>query len=504
MSVAAEVLSVEQVLGSISHPLLSQIVTGGPSPVPSLEEVKARFAASPSILDRLRRSTPQQRRAEFLDACYNTAHRVLRCRDFNHLAAMYTAVQITNVLNTTVETAEDLTVAEARGLLELVKARAQWHDASALDFRFDVPSWTRTLKPFVAGPHRDPMCVALARDSVIALIDWYDAQGGGYGKRARAWGDALSALLPGDKAIAAAVSEREEKLRPGPRRQRALSFDGDLDAFLERNREPAIWMVPSSGMEPPALSLGGLPHLPPNIAWPRAKTQDAPALHFVAEIDCARLPRTPLYHGGPRLPDRGALFFFLNLDYEDTWSSEPPGVQSRVIYCAEGLSKNEYRPPQDLPAIYSIWKPWGSGAEGDQVYRRACFRAAVIDTFNGVPIAPVNSSWGEDQKEAWRRTLGSMTRTGAALPKLDMDIKCHQLLGAPVESIWQSRTGQEHPGIAKAALRYEKSVLLLQIHTEGKATGMMFGDCGLAQFFIEPADLERYDFSKVVATINCH
>mgnify|MGYP003340295765 CR=1 FL=1 len=48
----------------------------------------------------------------------------------------------------------------------------------------------------------------------------------------------------------------------------------------------------------------------------------------------------------------------------------------------------------------------------------------------------------------------------------------------------------------------EEYQLLLQIDTDDEA-GIMWGDCGVANFFISPADLERKDFSRVFYNWDC-
>lgn len=65
-----------------------------------------------------------------------------------------------------------------------------------------------------------------------------------------------------------------------------------------------------------------------------------------------------------------------------------------------------------------------------------------------------------------------------------------------------------YPGFTQFDVRegnYEKYELLLQIdsESEGKEEYIMWGDCGIANFFIDPEDLKKCDFSKVVYNWDC-
>jgi uncharacterized protein YwqG len=47
----------------------------------------------------------------------------------------------------------------------------------------------------------------------------------------------------------------------------------------------------------------------------------------------------------------------------------------------------------------------------------------------------------------------------------------------------------------------DRQVLLLQLDSDD---AMMWGDSGIANFFIDPADLQRGDFSRVAYTWDCY
>lgn len=66
-----------------------------------------------------------------------------------------------------------------------------------------------------------------------------------------------------------------------------------------------------------------------------------------------------------------------------------------------------------------------------------------------------------------------------------------------------------HPGFTqsdpRANKRFQKYELLLQIDSEGVGNKqyLMWGDCGIANFFIDPEDLKKRNFSKVYYNWDC-
>lgn len=126
----------------------------------------------------------------------------------------------------------------------------------------------------------------------------------------------------------------------------------EIDEVLSTYRAPAILLHrPYPPSKAPALRsrLGGLPTLPAKVAWPRGRNsrgRDVP-LHFLAQIDCAELPRID-----SRLPAKGMLFFFGRDDEEQIWEGGDPRDHSCVIY-APNVPKGQppCPAPSDLPPI---------------------------------------------------------------------------------------------------------------------------------------------------------
>ena len=95
--------------------------------------------------------------------------------------------------------------------------------------------------------------------------------------------------------------------------------------------------------------LGGLPQLPEGVEWPRKKGEGEPTpLHFLAQIDCAEMPR--IDYG---LPTQGMLFFFADDADEQLWEDGEPNELYRVVYAPKVPEDQPHRPaPEGLPSIH--------------------------------------------------------------------------------------------------------------------------------------------------------
>jgi uncharacterized protein YwqG len=120
-----------------------------------------------------------------------------------------------------------------------------------------------------------------------------------------------------------------------------------VDRLLEAYRKPAIMV--HRPYPPPTLlktrsRLGGLPLLPDSIEWPWGRDDDGldVPLHFLAQIDCAELPRVD-----PRIPATGMMFFFGRHDDKQLWGDPKPQDDGSVIY----------KPQDDVRVIYAAVVP---------------------------------------------------------------------------------------------------------------------------------------------------
>lgn len=141
---------------------------------------------------------------------------------------------------------------------------------------------------------------------------------------------------------------------PSPTRLREKLEEGATSAIYLRRAWPLIGEGAENWPEVNS-HLGGLPSLPPGTPWPR-NGQTGQPLHFLAQIDCAELPRVET---DTPLPEDGTLLFFAGLDEEMIWEGpNDPGAGSdgddftRVLYVPAEQATGQGTPePDDLPDI---------------------------------------------------------------------------------------------------------------------------------------------------------
>ncbi|MTD93412.1 DUF1963 domain-containing protein [Hyphomicrobium sp. xq] len=158
--------------------------------------------------------------------------------------------------------------------------------------------------------------------------------------------------------------------------------------LLEQHREPAVLLFspfPPHAAPKVRSKIGGRPNLPGDCPWPMGRhRRQAVPLHFLAQIDCAELPRL-----SDRLPARGVLFFF-GCDMDQDWSAKDPRDDTRVLYIERMPAETPDRePPQELPPLYEAYAAgdeiaaYGGlpGEEGPKIHVEWPLVATRIDTW---------------------------------------------------------------------------------------------------------------------------
>lgn len=248
-------------------------------------------------------------------------------------------------------------------------------------------------------------------------------------------------------------------------------------AILVQRGNLPIGLAPSTSSY-----IGGLPALPPDLAWPRSTTRpgddkNATALSFIAQINLAELPRT---RGKSPLPPEGILLFFLESNF--TEKSYP---EVRVLFAPDAISNASVSLvsiPDDLmplgEASDSARDQPDDGSDG-RLQRKYPVSFHLFDdfAFDDAAIA----------KELKLKSLRKIP--GFEEPKNGLPVSIHQILGYGT-CIQQTPT-QRH-----------NQILLLQLNGE-HALSRWHGDSGcVLQFWISRSDLRKRDFSKIVATID--
>lgn len=262
--------------------------------------------------------------------------------------------------------------------------------------------------------------------------------------------------------------------------------------ITQGNRKPVLRFTLEPG-EPELCEskIGGTPYLPHDTAWPLG-TNGLP-MTFLAQVDCAALA------GLPDFPHSGLLQFFIGLDevfgadYEDI--TKPGNFQ--VLYheaidpsvTADEVRKKRPEVPDPVEAacmtpletacrIHFGTPEMQALTEGDFRYEQLFCRK-----WNALhPEPPVTYMWelsgvygdgGEEEEEPH-----------------------HQMGGYPFFTQSDPRSEDKYP---------ELDTLLFQLDSEfrGGHDLVLWGDCGVGNFFISHEDLKKRDFSKVGYSWDC-
>lgn len=241
---------------------------------------------------------------------------------------------------------------------------------------------------------------------------------------------------------------------------------------------------------------GGTPYLPHHMPWPLdSKGQ---GLTLLAQVDCAGLG------GLPDFPTAGLLQFFIS--FGDVWGhsfDDPTDAAGfRVLYheaadptvTAEEVEAT--RPP--APEGTDDWLPLckncrillGPLTQQGINETDPRFDPLFAEKWNLLrPDAPVKGTWD------MYNLVPERLRDYSATYQPGWDTAFHQLGGYPYFTQDDPRPG-----------RYEDfDTLLFQLDSDLPEGGdlVLWGDCGVANFFIRREALKRRDFSKVLYHWDC-
>ena len=252
---------------------------------------------------------------------------------------------------------------------------------------------------------------------------------------------------------------------------------------LEATRRPVLKIslkaFPEDGLQ--VSKVGGR-------AWWPTVDQAAPAgedgrpLMLLAQVNFAEVPATPGY------PDRGLLQFFIASDhYYGANFDDGADVESltrqrnfRVVYWADLSVPGQALPSRTDSEGYYPHEPARP--------RRMQFEAGS-ETLSATDYR-IDSLFGGD---IWRAMEDWVEENG------------HR--GEVVDAVFEMLAGSGHKlgGYAYFTQTDPRTAgpmeLLLQLDTDYE---MMWGDVGVGGFFIDPADLARADFSRVMYNWDCH
>jgi uncharacterized protein YwqG len=220
----------------------------------------------------------------------------------------------------------------------------------------------------------------------------------------------------------------------------------------------------------------GLPYLPKNEQYP--KGSNGQPLHLLAQINCEEVPELEPF------PTKGILQFYIapddlyGLEFEDMTRQDNFRVQffPEIIKDEEKLASNfDFLPPFDYAPVS---EPCSLTFE------------QYLEPISVMDYQFEQKIFGNNTPEPQEK-LFEIYDIYQELFKSDG----HKLGGYPVFTQSDPRDYEKYWG--------RGFNLLLQIDTDSKAN-IMWGDVGVANFFIQEADLRIGDFSKILYSWDCH
>ena len=239
--------------------------------------------------------------------------------------------------------------------------------------------------------------------------------------------------------------------------------------------------------------LGGIPYLPKDFEYPYNLDPESGGkpLKLLCQINFSKLPKLDGF------PQSGILQFYIAFDDGDSVNGldfEDPTEQAawRVVYHKDiDENENNLQQPPVLDSEKDIYFPlrgeFGLSAE-----------------LASMPISSMDFRWNEFVENSFKTTELYQKLTSKYT---DDEIE---------ETLWEKscefgfKIGG-YPAFAQydvrdIAHRDDYSVLLLQLDSwyEKNGRGMMWGDTGVANFFINPDNLAKADFSDVLYNWDCY
>ena len=247
-----------------------------------------------------------------------------------------------------------------------------------------------------------------------------------------------------------------------------------------------IQALPSANLSITDSKFGGYPYVPKNGHIPR--DSEGNPFFMVAQINCEQLPENNIY------PKKGLLQFWI-IDGDDLFGMDLENPCSnagkRILYfpeLTESLSLDEVKLQYVLTEEYTPITPYKEIALS---FTRREEGITLSDiNFDRLFTNLWNETFSDDIKEIWN------------LPRETCQIIDKLLLKDP--------TGHKiggYPYFTQVDPREENdphTFLLLQIDTdEVDNKEILWGDCGVANFFISPEDLAACQFGNVLYNWDC-
>lgn len=244
----------------------------------------------------------------------------------------------------------------------------------------------------------------------------------------------------------------------------------ELDAQLRKHKKPSVELKlsPAKNIALWNSKVGGKPYLPMDSEFPL--TESGNPMFFLAQINFAEMPHLEGF------PQKGILQFFIDLEDEIMGLESSP----KVIYHSD-IKEDNALLQQDFPEI--DFEEYISPFEKDTELSIEFNKVEQLITTSDFRFSEIVSIDIPD--EIWDKfyDVDEYNESG------------HRVGGYPYFTQYDIREGS-----------LEDYILLFQLDSdwgEDVGYGIMWGDAGVANFFIHPEDLKNLDFSKVVYTWDC-
>ena len=214
--------------------------------------------------------------------------------------------------------------------------------------------------------------------------------------------------------------------------------------------EPAVFLIRERAPQSRS-RIGGLPHLPDGLDWPEEQ-------HFLAEIHLDEIPRAA---APDALPQSGVFFFFADLMELD---------RGTVLY-ADAAALMPRNPPEGLHDY------WGLAGAGQTVLPAHTVRAMELPLLNPGDIDLDKNGRQALQMHAIQRhrdAILAVTVNGEPVLSPPSETYIYSMIGGPKLDIPNPSEGS--------------GVKLLQLDSDA-GLGLMFGDMGIVEFWIDEEDL---------------
>lgn len=260
----------------------------------------------------------------------------------------------------------------------------------------------------------------------------------------------------------------------------------DLKRRMASLYRPALQLRPAR--TPGFMQLGGLPTLPPDVAWPEWKGKP---LAFLAQLDLA-----VLHHALPSfLPASGQLYFFYDQG-QGAWGFDPKDEGAwRVLYFPGDRARFAPRPAPVGLAEECVYQP----------------RPVVPHRIDLLPsmerLNLEEFDWKRDddayftlREEAFgglahHQALGFPTPVQDDAMELQCQLAANGLYVGTPEGYEDPRAAALRDGAADWSL-------LLQLDSDDDI-GWMWGDVGTLYFWVREADARRGDFTHAWMVMQC-